>query len=333
MILLLLLWSMTYLCNAEKNYFIDKRLNCNNVYGAIFHVNKSTEFVQFLGLLNNTDECIDSCLNKSTNSNPCQSYTYFSSLFTDIRMRNACYGRFGYKYALLWTPVIQDNANCGRIIYKCLSDLDCSLNGKCSTLGNCTCNKAWSGYHCQQLNLLPATKGNGYHIVNDNNSGLPTSSWGGSVLVDTSNKSNKSTSYHMYLAEYDNHCGVNSWSLNSVVTHTQSTNGYNSPYKRIKVLHSHFAHEINAIYGPNHEIVLYYSAYNFSAGIPECVCEDGSTPPTCRTAGYKFINIMDYSPSGSMNGPWKRTVVFPNKSVDSGDTNLNGVILKNGTFI
>ena len=59
------------------------------------------------------------------------------------------------------------------------SNMDCEFNGKCNIqTGNCVCRNAWSGPHCQILNLLPATKGTGYDIKNDDNLGKPTSSWG-----------------------------------------------------------------------------------------------------------------------------------------------------------
>ena len=212
-------------CLGQKNYFIDARQNCNNVYDAVSDPNKSGEYVEFLGVVSDTEACIQACISKSTESNRCESYTYHTKEFGGDYASH-CYGRFGSPYGLLWTPVQQDLVNCGRIIYKCKSDIDCSLNGKCETMsGNCTCRTAWSGYHCQELNLLPVTKGTGYHIVNDDNSGKPTSSWGGGVVFDTSSDAKQDTKYHMYLAEFNNHCGVNSWTINSVVTHAQST-GY-----------------------------------------------------------------------------------------------------------
>ena len=78
----------------------------------------------------------------------------------------------------------------------------------------------------------------------------------------------------MYLAEFNNHCGVNSWTLNSVVTHAQSTKGLNGPFKRVDVIHEHFAHEPDAIYGPNGEIVIYYSTFDYG-NMTECTCYDG----------------------------------------------------------
>ena len=98
--------------------------------------------------------------------------------------------------------------------------------------------------------------GHGYHILKDGELGQPTSSWGGSVLIDRNSNDDK-TKYHMFVSEFDNHCGVNSWNLNSVVTHAQSTNGYDSPYRRVKVHHPRFAHEVNAIHGLSCAVTCY----------------------------------------------------------------------------
>eukprot|EP01084_Bolivina_argentea_P253174 425192_1 len=205
-----------------QSYFLDERENCNNVNGAVDTPDKSTEYVKYLGTFDNTNECITACLNASTPKNECESYTYHTSKFDDKTWARHCYGRFGKQYGLLWIPVPQDNINCGRIIYPCQSDIDCQFNGKCNPITkNCSCNIGWSGYHCQSLNLQAATKGTGYHITNDNGSGKPTSSWGGGVLIDKNDKNNN-TKYHMFLAEFDNHCGVDAWTINSVVTHAQS---------------------------------------------------------------------------------------------------------------
>eukprot|EP01084_Bolivina_argentea_P270673 460311_1 len=325
-------------CTAQQNYFIDARQNYNNVYGALKNPDQGNEWIRYLGKFSSTNECINACLKNSTTNNRCESYTYYTSALSSSYASH-CFGRFGSPYGILWQPVSQKDVNCGRIIYPCTSNLDCSLNGKCDKIsGNCTCDTAWDGYHCQQLNLLPATKGNGYHIINDNNSGKPTSSWGGAILIDNSNTAQNDTKYHMYLAEFDNHCGVNSWTINSRVSHAQSTKGYDSPYQRVQVIHEHFAHEPDAVNGPNGEIVLYYVAYNHS-GIAECECSDGSTVPDCKGINCKgkdgacFINIMQYAEANNFNGPWYRTVIFPERSPSFPDTNLAGVILNNGSFV
>eukprot|EP01084_Bolivina_argentea_P171013 296292_1 len=313
---------------AQQGYIIDSQQNCNNVYDAVSDVSKSNQWVTFLGVINppsTAQDCIDLCLNASTASNRCQSYTFYTWYFEEP-YKSHCYGRFGEPYGILWTPVQQNYVDCGRIIYPCTNDINCSLNGICNVnTGNCTCRAGWTGYHCDKLNLLPATKTAGYHITN-------TSSWGGSVLFNTLNTSDKQTKYHMYLSQFDNHCGVDSWSLNSVLIHAQSTAGFNSAYKPIETLHSNFAHEPDVIEGPNGEIVLYYSAFNYS-DIKECECSDGSTNPSCKVPPAQFINIMQYAEQNNLSGPWKRSVIFPDRSTNDIDTNLAGIILSNGTFI
>eukprot|EP01083_Nonionella_stella_P050459 134207_1 len=320
----------------DHDYFFDKHDNCNNIKDAITNATESTAYVQYLGIFTHTNDCIKACVNKSTLANQCHSYTHYTPQHDNQQYASHCYGRFGKPYGLLWSPISEDGVHCGRVIYRCTSNMDCEFNGKCNVdTGNCTCRKAWSGYHCQQLNLERATKGTGYHIINDNHSNKPTSSWGGGVLIDPNDRNND-TKYHMFLAEFENHCGVNSWTLNSVLTHAQSTKGWNSAYRRVKVLHEHFAHEPNAVLGPNGEMVIYYSAFNFSH-VAACECTDGSTAPPlkrCKPPRRQFMNMMDWSPSGSPNGPWKRTIIFPTRATKRiGDTNLAGVITTNGTFI
>eukprot|EP01084_Bolivina_argentea_P171025 296309_1 len=334
--LLLVLPLFIFAINGQ-DYFLDERTNCNNVNSAVHTPNNSTQYVEYLGTFDNTNACIQACLSKSTATNKCQSYTYHTAQFNDAKYQKHCYGRFGEPYGLVWIPVAQNNINCGRVIYPCKSDMDCELNGKCdSVTKNCTCNAGWTGYHCQQLNLQKATKGTGYHITNDNNSGKPTSSWGGGVLVDQKD-TNNDTKYHMFLAEFDNHCGVNSWTINSVVTHARSTKGYNSAYQRVDVIHQHFATEPDAIYGPNGEFVIYYATYDYG-NFSECHCVDGSTNKTCKIPNPAlFVEYMEYSINGP-GGPWSEPIViFSNRSgtilKQTDDTNLAGIILKNHTFI
>ena len=140
----------------DSSYFVDRHDGWNNVYHST-----STPYVQFIGFVGSTDECIQICVQNSgfdhgadsSNTNRCESYSYFLS-------NHQCFGRFGSDYGLLWTPIQQKDVNSGRIIYRCSSDRDCQFNGECNLMtGNCSCFKAWSGFHCQSLNLQPATKG------------------------------------------------------------------------------------------------------------------------------------------------------------------------------
>lgn len=101
--------------------------------------------------------------------------------------------------------------SCGVSVLTCTVDEDCSLNGNCNA-GSCICYVGWIGAACGQLDLLPAPAPvtNGYNVPN-------TSSWGAGVLFDPS-----SGLYHMWAAEFVNHCGLLTWHNNSRVVHATS---------------------------------------------------------------------------------------------------------------
>lgn len=238
-------------CKAQTDWYADKHKNCNNIYGAIQDPDTSNEWVTLIGVFDNVDDCINACVANSTTNNRCETYTWHDKNFVG-GWANHCYGRFGYP---LWTPIQQDDVDCGRIIRKCTSDSDCFLNGKCQTNGNCTCNKAYSGPKCDILNLLPATKNTGYN-ASDSSNGKKISSWGGAILVDD-NDTNDDTRYHMIGAQFDNYCGVDSWEINSIVFHAQSTKGLSgAPFEYVNTIHHNFAHEPDATRGPNGEYVI-----------------------------------------------------------------------------
>ena len=75
------------------------------------------------------------------------------------------------------------------------------------------CSPGWTGQACGQLDLLPAPvpSRNGYNVPN-------TSSWGAGVLFDESTQL-----YHMWAAEFINHCGLLTWHNNSRVIHATAT--------------------------------------------------------------------------------------------------------------
>ncbi len=97
-----------------------------------------------------------------------------------------------------FNPSYDTTAVSGIMEWGCRSDEDCSLNGKCSVgTGRCKCRPAWKGSRCEQLNLLPPTRGAGYRGVDN---GHNTSSWGGAVLKGSDGL------YHMWAAEMTEHC-------------------------------------------------------------------------------------------------------------------------------
>ena len=180
-----LLLVICYTIANESNYFIDQHSNCNNIYGAVEDPNQSTEYVIFLGKKGTTKDCYKACLDVSNSSYRCESYTFLTRAFGG-GYADHCYGRFNYP---LWTPINQQYVNCGRIIWNCEDDRDCSLNGKCNkTSGNCTCNNQWHGYKCGYLKLDVINDTSGYIITS-------TSSWGGSVISSNHNDETNMTKY------------------------------------------------------------------------------------------------------------------------------------------
>ena len=163
------------LISGADNYWVYEESNCNNIYGAVQDPDSGNEWVTLLGVFDTVDDCINACIANSTSNNLCETYTWHDKNYAGGWAKH-CFARFGYP---LWTPIIDSDAYCGRIIWKCKDDSDCFLNGKCNTnTGNCTCNTAWSGPKCDILNLLPATKNTGYN-ASDTNNNKKISSWGG----------------------------------------------------------------------------------------------------------------------------------------------------------
>ena len=185
MFLSLLIVSAIYAYASD--HIIDGYNDCNCVMGGQGFPSIS-KFATLLGNFQTLSECQTECINKK-----CDSYTYYDN--GDKSLNHNCYG---YINNTLWMPYSpkQENIYCGRIIYPCKSNIDCSLNGVCDTqTGNCTCNPSWNGYKCGNLTLLPATKGTGYNWT-DINDGQHTSSWGGSVQYNR-----EKNVYEMFAAE------------------------------------------------------------------------------------------------------------------------------------
>ena len=335
----------------SSDYFIDNHTNCNNVYNATFPGN-STDFVIYLGEFQDTNSCINACLEYgNSNNKPCETYTYYTKDFKGTNctspmnstlFRLQCFGRFGYP---LWLPINKPNINCGRIIWPCQTNMDCSLNGKCNKQnGKCECIPSWKGYHCEELNLLPVNKSSGYNgLLNKENI---TSSWGGVPIIDR-NSNDPLTKYHMIISEFVNHCGVDSWVRNSQIIQAQSSNGWNSKYNKIKILQLPFAHEPDVIYDESNNLyVMYYTHFNYSQeswnNLTFCNCSDGST--NNNLCNNKHDNIP-YNPyyitsmitSKSIYGPWSDPINILNISWNepngTHDNNFAAIINKNGSLI
>ena len=287
--------------------------NMNNIVGYIPEPETSVGKMKYLGKFQYTEECVKACLNNKNGR--CLTFTFHTPAF-EGSFSGHCYGGIEEP---LWSPKPQDSINSGRIVWPCMSNMDCSLNGKC-IMNKCHCRPAWGGHRCERLILRPAVRSSGYHYMED---GKNISSWGGGVLRDNNGL------YHMYAAEMTKHCGINSWTLNSQLIHAVSRDPTGT-YKRHDIVRTPFAHEPGVAMGPDGEFVIFWSEYHYS--IPLCNCTDGSTRPGCKFPDAKFYTYMSFSKNP--NGPWSTPVpvVNPNPRGGGQDTNFAPVILKDGSL-
>ena len=98
--------------------------------------------------------------------------------------------------------------------HRCTAAIDCSLNGVCVS-GQCSCDAAWTGPHCDRLAFTAASRRGGYRRASA--SGANFSSWGGSVLFSETDRR-----WHMWVSEFVSHCGLDSWQSNSRISHAVS---------------------------------------------------------------------------------------------------------------
>jgi hypothetical protein len=109
----------------------------------------------------------------------------------------------------------------------CQSEMDCSLGGVCVN-GKCLCDKTWKGPTCTALNLLPANRSEGLHQAT-------YASWGGMAVEEGGR-------YHLFFADFTNHCGLGNWGTNSQVSRAVSDTGPAGPYTKVEVLEEPFHH-------------------------------------------------------------------------------------------
>eukprot|EP00041_Stephanoeca_diplocostata_P009320 m.143283 g.143283 ORF g.143283 m.143283 type:complete len:552 (-) comp17694_c0_seq2:227-1882(-) len=112
----------------------------------------------------------------------------------------------------------------------CVSAEDCMLNGDCVD-GKCHCDAAWSGAaDCSVMAFENIDKNNrpGYYNATE-------SSWGGFPIKGPDGK------WYLVHAQMANHCGLGSWTSNSIVAVSTATDVL-GPYTFQEELLPHFAH-------------------------------------------------------------------------------------------
>jgi hypothetical protein len=106
----------------------------------------------------------------------------------------------------------------------CRSDLDCSLNGRCSGRGRCLCDPPWTAADCGTLQFEKLARSRAQqHSYGDSLRNHTT--WGGGIVHDVD-----SNEYHLYAAAITNNCLLKKWGSNSRVEHAVSTSGPEGPW-------------------------------------------------------------------------------------------------------
>lgn len=220
----------------------------------------------------------------------------------------------------------------------CSSELDCRLNGACVD-GRCVCDQGWKGQFCQSLVVSPATLAYGF-----NNTLTPnTSCWGGGPPYRDQNGT-----YHLFVTELANHCGMGTWGRMSQVAHTVSKN-FEGPYQKIETpipTESHNVYYAFSEVDKTHLIFHIGESNNPPSCNPWLNCSDGTTPggngpgkPSVpwppATCPQNMVMVIHYS--SSLYGPWTKfmpklpTIAGWNGSHDG--TNPGPLILPNGTIL
>lgn len=168
----------------------------------------------------------------------------------------------------------------------CTSDLDCSLNGVC-TSGSCVCDKPWSGQGCEKMNFKPVTFPQGYGMAPN------LTSWGGGAIYDPGTKK-----YHAYISVMTNDCLLKDWGAGMRVDHAVADT-VTGPYKFVDVavpVPSPNAAPIR-LHDGTYAIIHIMSGNGSPNGGPNCTCQmfgncpPPPPPPPCPAAdqipGYK----------------------------------------------
>eukprot|EP00040_Diaphanoeca_grandis_P028382 m.164279 g.164279 ORF g.164279 m.164279 type:complete len:571 (-) comp31332_c0_seq2:80-1792(-) len=168
----------------------------------------------------------------------------------------------------------------------CSSNSDCQLNGICSDAGVCICDAAWKGENCKTLAVLPTPVDSGYRHPN-------ITSWGGNAYFD-------GTLYHGFFSEMVNHCGMDTWGINSRIVHAVSKTAV-GPYVFHDEALNPNAHNAHISRDPLSGLYLLYHIHvpNKTCIAPHynCsfTCKNGSTPlpypPSMNSGNTIIVNI------------------------------------------
>ena len=178
----------------------------------------------------------------------------------------------------------------GKLRRPCKTEFDCSLGGVCSN-GTCICDPTWKGETCASLNLLPAPTSKVWNYADN------TYSWGGTSVYDKADGK-----WHLFFAEFLNHCGLGHWGTNSVVSHGIS-DAPDGPFTKKEVVLPAFHHNPTVAFDPSTETFLLISIGNGSTVPQHCGPARLSRQPQ-PVVDPAAAGIITLWYSVSANGPW-----------------------------
>mmetsp|Transcript_33601 Transcript_33601/g.95223 ORF Transcript_33601/g.95223 Transcript_33601/m.95223 type:complete len:498 (-) Transcript_33601:71-1564(-) len=164
----------------------------------------------------------------------------------------------------------------------CASAVDCSLNGECVG-GRCLCDSAWSGSpSCDVLAFEPMSSDTGYRNTS-------FASWGGNAIFADGK-------YHLFVAQMENHCGLDNWGSNSAIIRAESADVL-GPYAYAERVISAFSHNPTVRRLPNGSFALYMigAGGRDPSEIKNCSNLGGEAPSVPRSVLPAFVAPTAYS--------------------------------------
>lgn len=226
----------------------------------------------------------------------------------------------------------------------CSSAQDCSMTGTC-TAGRCRCDPAWTGPSCEHLHLLPALQ-QALYPRGGHPTSLPSSRsfpWGGTIAKEVGQDK-----YHLFVAEWANHCPMTyaTWPAQVNVRHATATTP-NGPWTPKEVVLTGAGNPVYAR-APDGTHLLYFTGVPqpISGCPPQRNCSIGanSTPPLwsghqcpgyskrgSHGQEYRGGDGINLAHSRSLDGPWTVAMDVPLPGIDT--TNPGPTVLPNGTVL
>jgi hypothetical protein len=108
----------------------------------------------------------------------------------------------------------------------------CSLNGQVNPAsGACECDPAWKGAACDELDVQHVASADavGYRNASGYNS------WGGNAIFEAG-------VWHLFAAQFENHCRLDHWGTNSAIIRAESAVGPQGPFHYVETVVPAFSH-------------------------------------------------------------------------------------------